>query len=226
MNENPAVPANAVIDGREIAVPAAEWRILREEGRIVRTLATGMRREQLTDPGQGYPLIVVRRRFGLLWAHAGGARQALGELSAVPGEHCLVLWRPEEIAYRGDESRDVFRLPNRWILAIDAVTPPGGLDPAKFSPQVRVGRDGDVLACSTVDDATFEGATPPAAGEVWFNAPSSGGASFRLPEPPAAGELIYATVVPQYRVLVGATQGETALREPLREPREVVLLET
>jgi len=224
MTTNPAVPANAVLDGVYLQVSAKEWRILAEEQRTVRRLATGRRREQVTYPGVGMPMVPAQRRFTLAWEHTGEMRPALEELLAVPGLHPLILWRDEPLAWHADGSRAEFHLPNGWVLAIDRQIPPDGLSPDRFSPAVKVGLDGVVLTYSSHDEATYAAGTP-AAGEVWFSIPTSGGASLKLATPPAAGEIVYARVVPVYQVYLAPTRAEQTFAGPLREPREITLLE-
>jgi len=220
-----AVPTNACLDGLHLEVPTREWRILPEHRATVRTLALGDRREQLADPGPGMPYRRIKRRFTLRWPHVGDIRKALEELVAVPGMHDLILWRHEQLAWPADGQRDEFHMPNEWILAVDYMTPPQGLSADRFVPEVKVGRGGAILTYSTVDDTTYAGGTPPAV-EVWFNAPDDGsGASCKLPEPPPAGSVVYARVVPVYRVLVAPQQSEKSLTEPIREPAEITLLE-
>jgi len=218
---NPAVPENAVLDGVYLVTPATEWRILAEEQRTVRQLATGARREQITYPGEGMPVVPTKRRFTLMWTNAASMRATFDELLALPGLHTLVLWRDEQLAWRAD-GRSEFHMPNNWVLAIDAVTPPAGLPAARFAPMVKVGLAGDVFTYTVPVDYD---AGNPAAGEVWFSYPGTGGASLKLATPPDAGEIVYARVVPVYQVYLAPTRAERTFAEPLREPREITLLE-
>lgn len=218
----PAIAAAPVLDGFPLAgVDATSWAILRREMRSVRTTATGNRRESLAFQGPGWPLVKTARRFTLAYQHIGGLRGLVARLLALPGTHTLILWRPEVLAYVGDGERTVFHLP--WPPAVDSTAPPGGVSPALFQPEVRVGiADADPLAHQAKTGAEIDAlaGAPPPAGEAWFEA---GGTRFVVAAP-AAGEPLWATVHPLYTVFRGE-EGETTLSNPIREPRTLVLLE-
>lgn len=218
----PAVPGNAVLDRVELAVDAEEWRIRPVDRMAVHELAEGGRRVGLPVRESSDPLRSTTRTFQLSWAHLDALRDTLEELLSVPQVHELVLWRSETLAWRGDGARTEFHLPNGWILAVDVVSPPDGLPAAGFEPRVKVTRFGEVLTFASVSLATWDAGDPPS-GTVWFLEESS---RFRLADPPADGEIVYASVVPVYRAVHDARQSEIRLGATLLEPRDLLLLET
>jgi hypothetical protein len=218
---SPAIPGNAYVDRQEIRAPTDAWVVTPQEFRSVRDSATGERSERLTLQAPDLPLIKAKRRIDLRWSSVGSSREQVERICAVPGEHGLILWREEQLAYLANGTRTVYRLPNRWTPAIHHVAPPDGLEPAKFSPRVMVGSQGVQLTYDAVDDATFNGAAPPPAGTVWFR---TGGSDFRLDVAPDAGEIVFARVVPEYRVFHTTAPAKT-LDKPNIEPATLVFLE-
>lgn len=221
MNEV-SVPANAMIDRREIERSAEAWIISSDQFRTIRTSSTGKRQERLawqSDPAM--PMIKAKRRFDLQWSHVGDSRAQVEEIAAVSGEHTLILWRHEQLAWRANGSRSVFRLPNNWTLATDQEVPPGGLSPDRFAPVVKVDALGTELAVESVDDVTFDGATAPPPATVWFR---TGGSQLRLESAPTQGLIVYARVVPEYVVFCAPPPAKT-LDRPNREPATLIFLE-
>lgn len=217
----PAIPAHPLLDGVVLTVSAAEWRIQPVAARTVRERAGGGWRETFAVTGPDLPPVGVVRRFGMRWEHLRELRQTLAELLAVPGEHTLILWRPEELAWIGDGIRSEFRLPNGWTLALDSAAPPGNVPPAGFEPAVRITRTGTPLDVTRgVSQAAYD--TGPPAGECYFLA---GAGAFKLGDVPGSGEAVHATVHPVYRVLRDAEMPQKALTGPTREPEELLLVE-
>lgn len=218
----PAIPCDAVLDGEVLGVPAAEWRIQAVQARTVRELAGGGWREQFAVTEPDLPPVAAMKRFGLRWTHLSELRQTVAELLALPGEHQLILWRPEELAWPGDGSRTEFRLPNRWTLALDTfASPPGGVGAARFEPAVRITREGDPLTVTRGVDQTTYDAGPPA-GAAYF---LDGASTFKVGDVPAAGEAVYTTVHPVYQVLEDVDRPPKSFTGPIREPEELVLVE-
>lgn len=217
----PSIAANAFVDRVEVLVPTSAWVLTPQEFRTIRETPTGERSERLAFQPPGYPAIKRKARIDLQWGSVGDSREHVERIAAVPGEHTLILWRHEQLAFLCDGARDVFHLPMRWTLAVDQVAPPGGLPASKFGPRVMVGVAGAVLTYASVDDATFDGAAGPPAGTVWFRRL---GADFRLEAPAAAGAVVYARVVPEYTVFHTPPPAKT-LDKPNREPAVLTFLE-
>lgn len=214
----PAVAAAAYLDG--VAIPnAREWRVIPVEGRVLRTSSGGSTREIVAYQAAGLPPVRSKRRFAIRWEHIADA-DGLRELLAVPGEHSLILWRREQLAYLGDGSRVEWTLPNSWSQATDSVTPPGGLAASLFASVWKVGIDGTEITATSTASATFD-ASDPAAGQVWIR---TGGSDVKIGDVAPAGTWIYARVVPVYTVLRDAPE-ETVLSKPLVEPAAVRLVE-
>ena len=68
----------------------------------------------------------------------------------------------------------------------------------------------------------WEKCLAPAVGEVWVE---RGGQRLKLEAPPAAGARLIAHVVPLFRCVVAAEDVARQYRDPVREPRKIVLLE-
>ncbi len=220
MSQQPAIAAEMVLDGLAIAHPTASWDVRLDPQKIVLRNATGDRRQQIAEPAAGFPTLKAKRTFTLGWSHLGIAKDQVETLLSDPGQHQLALWRPEYLQWLGDGVRAEYFMPNGWILATDYAPPPGGVAPAIFDAEIRPGLSGDVLKPIVLDQASYD-AGDPAAGEVWFLEASS---QLKLAAPPAAGEKIYGKVVPRYLVFEDGPQS-TRLTGPIREPRELVLLE-
>ena len=137
---------------------------------------------------------------------------------AVPAVQTLILWRRETLAWAGDGARTLDRLPNGWALATDEATLPQRLGAARFAPELKVGRDGAPLVVDVVDDAVFDGEAPSPAGSAWIR---RGGSDVRLSSAPLAGEWVYGSVMPVYRVVESPQAAEKGLLRPV----DVVLLE-
>lgn len=216
----PSVAARAFVDRIEVEVPASAWVWAVDEYRVVRDTPTGERSERLTAQPPGFPMIKRKRRVDLEWSSVGDSREHVERIAAVPGEHLLILWRYEQLAYICDGARALFHLPVRWTLAVDQVAPPDGLSAARFEPRVMVGVAGAVLTYAAVDDATFDGGSPPA-GTAWFR---KLGGDFKLEAAPASGTIVYARVVPEYTVFHTPPPPKT-LDKPNREPAVLTFLE-
>ncbi len=219
MSHLPAVAGDAVLDNKVLGHEASQWDIELTELRIVERLATGRAIERTTRAPVGEPLIITRRTFVIDWDHLEqGARAQVEQQLSLPGEHRLVLWREEQLAWLGDGNRTIYILPNRWQLALHVVSTllPGGVPAAAFEPVVSVGGVDATYALV----ANVAAAAPPA-GQVHFEDSTS---RFRLPSAPAPGTPIYARVVPAYPVFRGAPVGKQ-LRGPLREPHQLELIE-
>jgi hypothetical protein len=218
-----AVPAAAVLDGETLsAAPASEWRIARQELRSVRQSANGARREYLLYADPALPMILTKQRFAIAWARVGALRPLVEELIAVPGEHTLSLWRRETLAYAANGVRNEWTLPNGWTVVTDTLSPPDGRPVSEFEPRVKVGRGGAQLNYVSQPPVDFD-AGAPGAGEVWF---AGGESRFKLDVPPAAGEVVYVSIVPLYRVFRDPQVAEKRLTHPLAEPAELTLVES
>ncbi len=214
-----AIPACATLAGVALEeAPATEWSVRRRQHKTVRQGATGRRRQQLATTEAGGPALQITRTFTIRWQQLGKLRDTVEEILAEPGPHTLSLWRPEFLAFPGDGARTEFLLP--WPLATDFLTPPGGLDVERFAPVVKVSRQGqELFPVSKAPGEYAEG--PPDPGEVWF---LRQGRAFKIAAPPAAGETVYARVVPLFEVFE-AEETEAAFSDPVSEPRSLILLE-
>jgi hypothetical protein len=211
------------LDGYALAgVPAESWEISAAEIKGNVTLADGSVREQRPAPEPGHPLIAWKHTFSLQWAHVGKLQRALEARLAFPGLHRLCVWKPVTLGYLGDGQRAELFLPALWRLAVHVLTPPEGLSPAKFEPEVTLGLDSLLpFPVRHVQAATYSGApTPP--GEVWFE---QGTPRFRFGTPPALDEPVIVAVVPEIACLTAGDADARRYSDPHREPRKIVLVE-
>jgi hypothetical protein len=211
-------------DGYPLAgVPAESWEIsaIALKGNI--TLADGSVREQLLAPEPGFPLITWKHTFSLQWGHVGKLQRALEARLAFPGAHRLCVWKHVTLGYLGDGQRSELYLPVGWRVAIHGLTPPEGISPAKFEPEVTLGLDGLVpLPVEHVSTATYEATAPPA-GDVWFE---EGTNRFRFGTAPGLDEQVLVAVVPEFACLTAGESEARRYSDPMREPRRLVLVET
>lgn len=216
---NPAIPADAYLDGVPLA-NAGQWRISPVEGRVLRTSSGGATREIIARQDPRLPPVRRKSRFVLTWPSIKD-RQIPEELLGIPGEHQLVLWREEQLVYLGDGARTSWLLPNGWRLATDLISPlPSGLDPAKFVPRFKYGIAGAEIEAESTPSVTFD-AGDPAPGEIWIR---QAGSDIKTGDVVGAGTWIYGRVVPAYRVLKDAPEDKT-LSRPVVEPESIRLVE-
>lgn len=216
----PAIPADPTLDGVHLTgTSTSEWSVLPREARRVDPLNHGGHREYLAWPGPLQPQIKVKMEVVFTWESLRAQRATVDELLAVPGLHPLVLWRHEVASWSCDGAAAEFQLP--WRLAPHVIaTPPGGHVMSKFEPRTKVGRDGSWLTYLPKEEEDYE-ADDPAEGEVWYLV---GGQVFKLSEPPAAGTVIFAHLVPVFLMFQGEPS-ERRFNNPAAEPRRVALLE-
>lgn len=198
---------------------ASEVVVRARELKTLRTAADGGTREQLAWVAAGLPLRTRKRTFTLRYAHLRNVYDLVEEILAEAGPHTLCLWRFEHLAYAGDGARTEFTLP--WQPAIHSLTPPNGQPESRYEPAAKIGIGGSPLTCTGVDAAQFDGGSP-SAGEIWFDTESP---RIRLDAPLGTGETLHVRLVPLFEV-VEAPENEKRLASVLREPRDLVLVET
>lgn len=204
-------------------VHAESWEISAVQIKGNVTMADGGVREQLLAPLPGYPLIAWKHTFSLQWAHVGKLQRALEARLAFPGVHRLCVWKHVTLGYLGDGQTDELYLPKGWRLAGHVLTPPDGISPAKFEPEVTLGLDElTPLPLQHVPTATYEGSSTPA-GEVWFE---TGSHRFRFGTAPALDQQVLVAVVPEFECLTAGEPEARRYSDPHREPRRLVLVET
>lgn len=103
---------------------ASEVVVRARELKTLRTAADGGTREQLAYLGEGLPIRTRKRTFTLRYAHLRSVYDLVEEILAETGPHTLCLWRFEHLAWAGDDTTEVFRLP--WQPAVHTLTPPNG----------------------------------------------------------------------------------------------------
>jgi len=198
---------------------ASEVVVRARELKTLRTAADGGTREQLAWVAAGLPLRTRKRTFTLRYAHLRNVYDLVEEILAEAGPHTLCLWRFEHLAWAGDDTTEVFRLP--WQPAVHTLTPPNGQPGSRYEPAAKIGIGGSPLTCTGVDAAQFDGGSP-SAGEIWFDTESL---RIRLDAPLGTGETLHVRLVPLFEV-VEAPENEKRLASVLREPRDLVLVET
>ena len=198
---------------------ASEVVVRARELKTLRTAADGGTREQLAWVAAGLPLRTRKRTFTLRYAHLRNVYDLVEEILAEAGPQTLCLWRFEHLAYAGDGARTEFTLP--WQPAIHTLTPPNGQPGSRYEPAAKIGIGGSPLTCTGVDAAQFDGGSP-SAGEIWFDTESP---RIRLDAPLGTGETLHVRLVPLFEV-VEAPENEKRLASVLREPRDLVLVET
>lgn len=197
---------------------ASEVVVRARELKTLRTAADGGTREQLAWVAAGLPLRTRKRTFTLRYAHLRNVYDLVEEILAEAGPHTLCLWRFEHLAWAGDDTTEVFRLP--WQPAVHTLTPPNGQPGSRYEPAAKIGIGGSPLTCTGVDAAQFDGGSP-SAGEIWFDTESP---RIRLDAPLGTGETLHVRLVPLFEV-VEAPENEKRLASVLREPRDLVLVE-
>jgi hypothetical protein len=214
------VPAPATLDGLHLTGIAADSLEVVEVEIVGNVqMAGGGMREQRLAPAPGEPVIRRWYRVTLDYRHLSGLAPAVEARFAFPGPHELALWKHVCLGWLGDASRAEWLLP--WRLAPHVLTPAAGAPLERFAAVVRLEWDGDPLTLVEPDTATYEAGTP-AAGEVWIE---RGGKRLKLEAPPASGVRIIAHVVPLLRCVVAAEDLSRQYRDPIREPRKIVLVE-
>jgi len=198
---------------------ASEVVVRARELKTLRTAADGGTREQLAWVAAGLPLRTRKRTFTLRYAHLRNVYDLVEEILAEAGPHTLCLWRFEHLAWAGDDTTEVFRRP--WQPAVHTLTPPNGQPGSRYEPAAKIGIGGSPLTCTGVDAAQFDGGSP-SAGEIWFDTESP---RIRLDAPLGTGETLHVRLVPLFEV-VEAPENEKRLASVLREPRDLVLVET
>jgi len=198
---------------------ASEVAVRFRELKTLRLPADGSTREQLAYLGEGLPIRTRKRTFTLRYAHLRNVYDLVEEILAEAGPHTLCLWRFEHLAWAGDDTTEVFRLP--WQPAVHTLTPPNGQPGSRYEPAAKIGIGGSPLTCTGVDAAQFDGGSP-SAGEIWFDTESP---RIRLDAPLGTGETLHVRLVPLFEV-VEAPENEKRLASVLREPRDLVLVET
>lgn len=198
---------------------ASEVVVRARELKTLRTAADGGTREQLAWVAADLPLRTRKRTFTLRYAHLRNVYDLVEEILAEAGPHTLCLWRFEHLAWAGDDTTEVFRLP--WQPAVHTLTPPNGQPGSRYEPAAKIGIGGSPLTCTGVDAAQFDGGSP-SAGEIWFDTESP---RIRLDAPLGTGETLHVRLVPLFEV-VEAPENEKRLASVLREPRDLVLVET
>lgn len=217
---NPAVVANATLDGVYLSVPADQWRITPRELKELAEMADGGVREAWRYNGATRELNPRKHSFGLDWEHLSGMRETIDKLLAIPGVHRLILWREEQLVWMGNGSRVEFEAP--WALAIDdAPTIPSGFSESRFAPKIQVGFSGSPLTWVRKAQVDYDAAATADAGEVWWLDDER---TFKLPSAPVAGAYVFGRVVPVFRVLKDVG-GEKRLSDPVREPLSLELRE-
>jgi len=218
VNLGPALPTHPLLAGVVLNIASESWEVRTRQAKVVHDLPSG-RREAYAYVDPGRPEIHALRTFEIAWAHLRGeVGLRVGRILSRPGPHDLILWQVENCAYAGDGARTEFVSP--WRLAVDVETPPGGLDPSRFHPEVRLAIDGAPLAYLSKSSTDYAAADP-AADEVWW---LTGGVDFKLESAPAAGTYLYLDVVPAYSVFDSAETSRSH-KDPVRRPRTLTLLE-
>lgn len=198
---------------------ASEVVVRARELKTLRTAADGGTREQLAWVAAGLPLRTRKRTFTLRYAHLRNVYDLVEEILAEAGPHTLCLWRFEHLAYAGDGARTEFTLP--WQPAIHSLTPPNGQPESRYQPAVKLDIGGTELTYVEKTEAEFDAGTP-GAGEAWFDTETP---RLAVATAPAAGETLHVRLVPLFEV-VEAPENEKRLASVLREPRDLVLVET
>jgi hypothetical protein len=186
--------------------------------KVLVPLAAGGHRVQAIYHGDGYPLARARRRWTLNYEHLGDLYQLVERLLADPGEHTLVPWKSEFLAYAGDGDRTEFQM--FWASAPDFYTVPHDRSAAPLLPEVRLSATAAPLTTVIHPTEDYEAAEPEA-GEAWFE---EGGTRFKVATAPADGARIYCRICPVYRV-IEAAETSRGYKDAIREPRVVVLHE-
>jgi hypothetical protein len=207
------------LDGLHLIGAAADsWEIV--ETALVGTIrmANGATREQRLAPDAGAPVIRRWYTITLDYRNLGPLADQVEALLAFPGPHQLTVWKHVTLGYLADGALREWSLP--WRLAPHILTPPAGASPQRFAPAVQLA--GNPLAVTELAPAAYNAGSPPA-GAVWFD---RGSRRFKLNAPPAAGTRLVAQVVPLFDTVVGAEDHARRYRDPIREPRRIVLVET
>jgi len=199
-------------------IAASETLVRYREMKTVQESAGGSRQEQLLARVAGYPVRTKKREFVFRYAHVRDKYDLIEQILAAAGPFTLTVWKFEHFAFAGDGARLEFLLDHDLAADYDAV--PAALV-GKIDPEVKVELDGTPLTYTPVATATFDAGTP-AAGLVWFE---TDGRRIKLPAAPAAGETVHCRFVPRFEVVEQADH-EKRYASPLREPRDIVLLET
>jgi|GEM_PF-1054840 len=214
------VPAPPTLDGLHLnGIAADSLEVIERELVGTIALAAGGTREQRLAPDPGQPVIRRWYQVTLDYRHLADLAPAVEARFAFPGPHLLALWKHVCLGWLGDASRAEFALP--WRLAPHLLTPAGGAPPERFAPVIRLEFDGDPLTLVERDTSDYNAGSP-AVGEVWVE---RGGQRLKLESPPAAGARLIAHVVPLFRCVVAAEDVARQYRDPVREPRKIVLLE-
>ena len=116
---------------------ASEVVVRARELKTLRTAADGGTREQLAWVAAGLPLRTRKRTFTLRYAHLRNVYDLVEEILAEAGPHTLCLWRFEHLAWAGDDTTEVFRLP--WQPAVHTLTPPNGQPGSRYEPAAKIG---------------------------------------------------------------------------------------
>lgn len=181
----------------------------------------GSLREQRPYDGAGLPEVRVQRTFTLDYKHLGRLAGPVEARLAFAGPHDLCLWKHVTLGYRGDGLRSEFFLPVRWRLATHVLTPPEGLSPDRYDPEVLFGLDGEPLVAVHQEPFDYEAGSPPE-GETWF---ARGETRLKVWRSLAVDELLVCRVVPVFKVFTGTADVTRRFGDPLREPRRIVLEE-
>jgi len=188
----------------------------------LRELAQGGHRLQAAYQGPGLPDLGVKRSWRISYSHLRDYRRFLGALRSRPTAHTWAMWRHVELSWAGDGVRTEFFLP--WRLAPHALAsnlPPQGPPAAKLRPWVALHPLDDTgLDLLELDVDSYD-TTTPATGQAVFD---TDGRRFKLAAPPLAGEIVYASVVPLFEVIIAPAQ-EAKRLERIREPLSLRLEE-
>lgn len=210
------------LDGFHLTGVASEsFEIVEREVKSNVRALDGSLREQRPYDGPGLPEVRVQRTFTLDYRHLGRLAGPVEARLAFAGPHELCLWKHITLGYRGDGLRNEFLLPPRWRLATHVLTPPEGLSPDRYDPEVLFGLDGVALVAVHHDTFDYD-AGQPFEGEAWF---ARGETRFKVSVAPAVDELLVCRAVPVFQVFTGAGDVTRRFGDPLREPRRIVLEE-
>jgi hypothetical protein len=207
------------LDGLHLlGVAADSWEIVETELVGTIRMANGATREQRLAPDAGAP--VIRRWYTIIldYRNLGPLADQVEALLAFPGPHQLTVWKHVTLGYLADGTLREWSLP--WRLAPHILTPPAGAPASRFASTVQLA--GSPLAVAELATAAYTAGSPPA-GAVWFD---RGSRRFKLSAPPAAGTRLVVQAVPLFDMVVGAEDLSRRYRDPIREPRRIVLVET
>lgn len=212
-----------LLDGYAITTAADAWLIRPLELRSAQRLATGRVKTYVLAAEPGAPETDTVLELGLRWSVYQKDPVLQRMLADKTRRHTLVLWRTENLVWRGNGSRRHFRLPRGWTFAVDGApaVPIAGLDPLAWYPQLRLAPAGEPMPIEPRTAADYDAGEPPS-GAAWWQ---RGTGAFKLGEAVAAGAPLYGDVVPAFRVVQAPRSDEVAVEKPRVEPFALRFLE-